>query len=389
MVNTKKCIGCKDTKPLNAFHKQYNSPDGYRYDCKDCHINYQKIFRRGKGYEREWRKRDWSGYLEKVRAYRKTAGGYYSSFKYRKYKLDFTRAEFVKWDSLQKRECFYCGIPEELMLSIPDFHKKRGAGVFHRLTIDRKDNLKGYSLENIVLACPPCNSTKGDLFNFLEFKEIAQKHIRPKWESINSTTYELKLYNELMKTAENRGPKEKKAFKDFLSEDEELVLATGFGKNYMRHKFAYYSMWPGGILLAIGFGLAYYFQFNLGVGLLAGFIAASLYALAQAVWHYHANRYLLTTRRVIIKKGLLSVNLTSALYDKITHIEVEQGVLDRLIMKHGNIIVNTAGGNKDQILISAIDEPIQFKNLLERLINRERERFSGQNGPVVTGELVD
>ncbi len=192
-----------------------------------------------------------------------------------------------------------------------------------------------------------------------------------------------------MKTAENRAPKEKKAFKDVLSEDEELVLATGFGKNYMRHKFAYYSMWPGGILLAIGFGLAYYFQFNLGVGLLGGFIAASLYALAQAIWHYHANRYLLTTRRVIIKKGLLSVNLTSALYDKITHIEVEQGVLDRLIMKHCNIIVNTAGGNKDQILISAIDEPIQFKNLLERLINRERERFSGQNGPVVTGELVD
>lgn len=192
-----------------------------------------------------------------------------------------------------------------------------------------------------------------------------------------------------MKTAENRAPKEKKAFKDFLSEDEELVLATGFGKNYMRHKFAFYSMWPGGILLAIGFGLAYYFQFNLGVGLLGGFIAASLYALAHAIWHYHANRYLLTTRRVIIKKGLLSVNLTSALYDKITHIEVEQGVLDRLIMKHGNIIVNTAGGNKDQILISAIDEPIQFKNLLERLINRERERFSGQSGPVVTGELVD
>ena len=192
-----------------------------------------------------------------------------------------------------------------------------------------------------------------------------------------------------MKTAENRAPKEKKAFKDFLSEDEELVLATGFGKNYMRHKFAYYSMWPGGILLAVGFGLAYYFQFNLGDGLLGGFIAASLYALAQAIWHYHANRYLLTTRRVIIKKGLLSVNLTSALYDKITHIEVEQGVLDRLIMKHGNIIVNTAGGNKDQILISAIDEPIQFKNLLERLINRERERFGNQNGPVVTGELVD
>lgn len=194
-----------------------------------------------------------------------------------------------------------------------------------------------------------------------------------------------------MKTAENRAPKEKKAFKDFLSEDEELVLATGFGKNYIRHKFIYLLLWPGGIAIALGVGLAYFMQFNIGVGMLGGLILGSVWALLLTIWHYHANRYLLTTRRVIIKKGLLSVRLTSALYDKITHIEVEQGIMDRLIMKHGNIIINTAGGNKDEIHISAIDEPIQFKNLLERLINRERERFGNSGGPVVTleGELVD
>jgi len=59
-----------------------------------------------------------------------------------------------------------------------------------------------------------------------------------------------------MKTAENRAPKEKKAFDKFLSEDEELVLATGFGKNYMRHRFVYYLLWPGGIAIALGFALA-------------------------------------------------------------------------------------------------------------------------------------
>ena len=125
--------------------------------------------------------------------------------------------------------------------------------------------------------------------------------------------------------------------------------------------------------------------------MLGGLILASSWALFLSLWHYHANRYILTTRRVIIKKGLISVKLTSALYDKITHIEVDQGIMDRLIMKHGTIIVNTAGGNNDEIKISYIDEPIKFKNLLERLINRERERFGGQSGPVVTveGELVD
>lgn len=194
-----------------------------------------------------------------------------------------------------------------------------------------------------------------------------------------------------MKTAENRAPKEKKAFNQFLSEDEELVLATGFGKNYMRHKFVYYILWPGGIGIALGLGLAYLFQFNLGIGLLSGIVLASLWALILAIWHYHANRYILTTRRVIIKKGLVSVKLISALYDKITHIEVDQGILDRLVMKHGNIIVNTAGGNNDEIKISYIDEPIKFKNLLERLINRERERFGSSGGPVVTleGEVIE
>lgn len=193
------------------------------------------------------------------------------------------------------------------------------------------------------------------------------------------------------KTAENRGPKEKKAFEHFLSDDEELVLATGFSKNYMRHKFAYYWLWPGGLIMALGYGLSYFLQFNTGLGLLIGMVLALFWASILTLWHYHANRYLLTTRRVILKKGLISVRLISALYDKITHIEVDQGVIDRLIMKHGDIIINTAGGNKDELRIICIDNPIEFKNLLERLINRERERFGSQSGPVVTveGELVE
>jgi 5-methylcytosine-specific restriction endonuclease McrA len=174
-------------KPLGLFHKQYNSPDGYRYDCKDCHVKYQKLFRRGKGYEKEWRHRDWAGYLKKVREYRQTPAGYYASFRYRKYKLEFSRKEFIEWDSKQKRICFYCGIPENIMLQISVFHKKRGTGEFHRLTIDRKDNLKNYSLDNIVLACPPCNATKSDLFASSEFRSIAKKYIRPKWENYIKT----------------------------------------------------------------------------------------------------------------------------------------------------------------------------------------------------------
>ncbi len=190
---------------------------------------------------------------------------------------------------------------------------------------------------------------------------------------------------------EGASPKDKKAFAPFLSEDEELVLATGYGSNYMRHKFAYYLMLPGLIFIIGGLAWAYFTNTNLGYGLLAGFIIAIFTSLIQAIWHYHSHRYLLTTRRVIIKNGFFAVKLTSALYDKITHIEVDQSFLDRIIMKHGNVIVNTAGGNRDELKIYNIDDPIAFKNLLERLINRERERFGSPTGPVVTleGEIVD
>lgn len=115
-----------------------------------------------------------------------------------------------------------------------------------------------------------------------------------------------------------------------------------------------------------------------------------LAALLKTMHIYHANRYLLTTRRVLIKKGLFSVKLMAALFDKITHLEVDQSLVDRLLMHHGTIIINTAGMNKGEIMLKYADYPLELKNLLERLINREREQF-GLRGATLTeveGEIV-
>lgn len=184
--------------------------------------------------------------------------------------------------------------------------------------------------------------------------------------------------------------KEKKAFRNFLSEDEELVVATGFGKAYLRGRFVFYIIWPGAVVMVVGLILAHVYHFNLGYGLLAGLILAIIFAIVKTMHVYHANRYLLTTRRVVIKKGLFAVSITSALYDKITHIDVDQSFFDKLLMKHGTITINTAGLNKGEISLTYIEYPVEFKNLLERLINREREQFGLRSGPVVTleGEVV-
>ncbi len=190
---------------------------------------------------------------------------------------------------------------------------------------------------------------------------------------------------------ENLSEQEKRRYKNFLAEDEELVLATGFGQIYLRQKFIIYLMFPGGIFWILGAALAYFEHFNVGYGLLIGMVFSAFFAFAKTWFMNRANRYLLTTRRVIKKGGFFAVKLTSALYDKITHIEVDQGFIDRYFMHHGTIVVNTAGANKDEIILKYIDYPIEFKNILERLINREREQFGRQTGPVVSleGELVE
>lgn len=184
---------------------------------------------------------------------------------------------------------------------------------------------------------------------------------------------------------------EKKAFEKFLAEDEELILATGFGKVYLRSLFIQYIAWPGLIFWLIAMGLSYFMKFNLGYGLLLGLFFSLCVAFLKTMHDYHANRYLLTTRRVIIKKGVFAVSLTSALYDKITHIEVIQGFVDKLLYHLGSIVVNTAGTNKGEIVLKYVDYPVEFKNLLERLINREREQYGGVSGSITTveGELVD
>lgn len=184
---------------------------------------------------------------------------------------------------------------------------------------------------------------------------------------------------------------EKDAFKKYLAEDEELVLATGLSRAFLRRTFIIALAFPGAIFMLLGMLLAHLNGSNLGYGLLTGLIFAIVYGIFRTTLVYHGNRYLLTTRRVLVKKGFFAVDLTSAMYDKITHIEVVQTFIDRAILHHGSIIINTAGVNKNEIRLKYVDYPLEFKNLLERLINREREHYGKPTGVISTieGEIVE
>jgi len=168
-------------------------------------------------------------------------------------------------------------------------------------------------------------------------------------------------------------------------------MAAGVSFAYLTQVWAIAVAFPGIILLLAGVAISYFSGSSIAYGLLVGLIAAMIFATIRTTLFHQGHRYLLTTRRVVVKNGFFVVDLTSALYDKITHIEVEQGLVDRFLLHHGKVIINTAGMNKNEIVMNWIDAPIEFKNILERLINREREQYGRQTGGVVTleGELVE
>ena len=69
------------------------------------------------------------------------------------------------------KKCNYCEIKEIDFIPIwGKFYKMRGK----RLEVERKDNNKGYSEENCVLACAICNNAKSNKFTCEEFKKVGR-----------------------------------------------------------------------------------------------------------------------------------------------------------------------------------------------------------------------
>lgn len=85
---------------------------------------------------------------------------YVSSSKNRHLQFELSLDDFKK---LTQSECHYCGqLPTAISIKLSN----AGAYIFNG--IDRKDNSIGYSIENSVPCCQPCNFLKKDM-NYSEF----------------------------------------------------------------------------------------------------------------------------------------------------------------------------------------------------------------------------
>ena len=88
--------------------------------------------------------------------------------------------EYRDWYDKQKKICNFCGNTNETIKSYLSGVGEKINKVHNRLHVERLDSLKGYLIGNLALACYICNSHKSDIISSEDFKEIAEKYIKPK-----------------------------------------------------------------------------------------------------------------------------------------------------------------------------------------------------------------
>ena len=147
-------------------------------------------------------------------------------------------------------------------------------------------------------------------------------------------------------TMKKMADKEQKNFARYLSPDEDIILVTTISPKYFRSMFL---------------------SFLLLTPLLIG-----IPGLLRILRKRATLRYIFTTRRVMIKEGFLSVTVTTAPFDKISHISVKQSLVERLAFNDGHIVIHTAGPTGVEMIIEHVEKPFELKNTLDSLIDRER-----------------
>ena len=180
-----KCRTCEETKPFEEFKSKHSGSRKSKIECWECFKKRKK--ERDKKYKDRKRKAGtlpknsdlplFSQYWSKI-SNKRTQG----KNSQRSSEVLISSEEFKKWfEKNHTGKCYYCDISVD---------KHRASNFLKRIRphirnfgVDRKDTTKGYSVDNIVIACNLCNSVKGAFFTDSEFKIIGPKYIRKLYDN--------------------------------------------------------------------------------------------------------------------------------------------------------------------------------------------------------------
>lgn len=91
------------------------------------------------------------------------------------------------------------------------------------------------------------------------------------------------------------------------------------------------------------------------------------------IWLYYgfylkvSNAYAFTNKRVLIHKGWLSTVTTSVDYSKITDVSVIEKFFERILLRSGELLINTAGTSNEEIVLKHIATPHDVKKELDEI----------------------
>jgi 5-methylcytosine-specific restriction endonuclease McrA len=189
-MDTKICSKCKKELSIIHFNKG-NDKDNLSYHCRKCEHEYYKIhykpiiknkiclicnqeFISTSNIQKFCSLCRQLGNKKQRKIHRLTPDVIFSILKQnaiqRNIKFDLDKGNFINWYNNQEKACHYCGRTLENIIS----DIKETSRYKSRLSIDRKDNDKGYELNNIVLACYRCNTIKGEYFTEQEMLKIGK-----------------------------------------------------------------------------------------------------------------------------------------------------------------------------------------------------------------------
>lgn len=103
------------------------------------------------------------------------------------------------------------------------------------------------------------------------------------------------------------------------------------------------------------------------------FIILPIIIIYNAWYIKISNEFILTDKRLIVKRGWLNTHIKTIYYNRITDMSIRQTLLEKII-KTGTLSISTAGSDGYEAILLHIKSPYKIKKILyEAKLNYEKE----------------
>lgn len=89
----------------------------------------------------------------------------------------------------------------------------------------------------------------------------------------------------------------------------------------------------------------------------------SLFMVILALIEHYSTRYIITSKRVLERRGLLSKHLNSVEYEKVQDVRLRKGIIAHLL-DIGTLELNTAGTYGVEMVLTWIADPEKLHNMI-------------------------